>query len=308
MANLVSVIVPIYNPGSRLVDCLDSIINQTYTNLEILLIDDGSSDGSGTICDEYAEKDKRIKVFHKPNGGVSSARNVGLKNATGDYILFVDSDDYIEQTCVSVAITYALENNAQLVSFGYTTQKDNGFEYDVTMPNFMGLADYKAFDDYVCKGYSLYVWNKLIKKDVIIKYFNEQYKLCEDMLFCSQFFGGLIKICIVKDVLYHNTGAEKLSKVYPDDYLQGLNLILTKALRNFDCSIMDIPHFCAMLYVLTMRCISKKTKEDKKLVMQKSKNFRKVLLKYAKAQTAENKRIIFFAKLGLEGIVLKISR
>ena len=91
----ISVIVPIYNVEDYLHRCVDSIINQTYTNLEIILVDDGSPDNCLKICDEYAKKDSRIKVVHKKNGGLSDARNAGLEIATGEYIGFVDSDDYI---------------------------------------------------------------------------------------------------------------------------------------------------------------------------------------------------------------------
>lgn len=94
---LLSVIVPVYNIKREYLErCITSICNQTYKNLEILLVDDGSTDGSGAVCDEFAQQDDRIRVFHKENGGSSSARNVGLKNATGEYLGFIDSDDYIE--------------------------------------------------------------------------------------------------------------------------------------------------------------------------------------------------------------------
>ena len=94
---VVSIIVPVYNTEKFLHRCIDSILTQTYTDFELLLIDDGSKDSSGSICDEYAEKDSRVRVFHKENGGVSSARNLGLDNAWGEWITFVDSDDYIEE-------------------------------------------------------------------------------------------------------------------------------------------------------------------------------------------------------------------
>lgn len=94
---LLSVIVPVYNIKREYLErCITSICNQTYKNLEILLVDDGSTDGSGTVCDEFAAKDERIRVFHKENGGSSSARNLGIENATGEYLGFIDSDDYIE--------------------------------------------------------------------------------------------------------------------------------------------------------------------------------------------------------------------
>ena len=96
MENIVTVIVPVYNVENYLQQCIDSIIGQSYKYLEIILVDDGSTDGSGKICDEYANQDNRIKVIHKQNGGLVSARKAGLKEATGKYIAFVDSDDWID--------------------------------------------------------------------------------------------------------------------------------------------------------------------------------------------------------------------
>jgi glycosyltransferase involved in cell wall biosynthesis len=95
---VISVIVPVYNVEQYLCKCLDSILDQTFTDFELLLIDDGSPDRSGQICDEYAQKDSRIRVFHKENGGVSSARNLGLDNAKGKWIAFIDSDDWVDST------------------------------------------------------------------------------------------------------------------------------------------------------------------------------------------------------------------
>ena len=94
---MISIIVPIYNAEQYLHRCIDSILHQNYTDFELLLIDDGSKDASGAICDEYAAKDTRVRVFHKENGGVSSARNLGLDNAQGEYITFCDADDYVDQ-------------------------------------------------------------------------------------------------------------------------------------------------------------------------------------------------------------------
>ena len=96
----VSIIVPVYNVEKYVERCIESIIKQSYKNLEIILIDDGSKDNSGKICDEYAEKDNRIKVIHKKNGGLSDARNTGLNIADGEYICFIDSDDYIHKDLV----------------------------------------------------------------------------------------------------------------------------------------------------------------------------------------------------------------
>ncbi len=110
----ISVIVPVYKAEKYLHECIDSILNQTFTDLELVLIDDGSPDNSGAICDEYAEKDKRIKVFHQENRGVSAARNLGIDNARGDYITFVDSDDYIESYTLEILYHDIISNNADI--------------------------------------------------------------------------------------------------------------------------------------------------------------------------------------------------
>ena len=113
--NLISVIVPVYNVENYLRKCLDSIINQTYKDLEIIVVDDGSTDSSGKICDEYAEHDSRIKVIHKPNGGLSDARNAGLSVCVGEYISFVDSDDYIEKNMYEIMIRSAIKEDSDMV-------------------------------------------------------------------------------------------------------------------------------------------------------------------------------------------------
>lgn len=111
---LVSVIIPVYNVESYLTECVESVINQTHKLLEIILVDDGSTDNSGNLCDKYLETDERIKVIHKPNGGLSSARNVGIQNATGEFISFIDSDDWIENTMIERLLTSCLESDSLL--------------------------------------------------------------------------------------------------------------------------------------------------------------------------------------------------
>lgn len=109
MVDLISVIIPVYNVEPYLKKCLDSVVAQTYKEIEIILVDDGSTDGSGLICDEYAARDKRIKVIHKQNGGLSDARNVGLERCGGRYVTFIDSDDYVANaTNTTIAITVLL--------------------------------------------------------------------------------------------------------------------------------------------------------------------------------------------------------
>ena len=116
---LISVIIPVHNVERFLRRCLDSVLGQTYKNLEIILVDDGSTDGSGKICDEYAANDNRVWVFHNANQGVSAARNCGLDNATGEYIAFVDSDDYIEPDMIERLYTGMIDNGATYSACGF---------------------------------------------------------------------------------------------------------------------------------------------------------------------------------------------
>lgn len=115
---LVSVIIPVYNVESYLPECVESVRNQTHKLLEIILVDDGSTDNSGNLCDKYLEKDERIKVIHKLNGGLSSARNVGIQNASGEFIAFIDSDDWIENTMIQRLLTACLESGSLLAMCG----------------------------------------------------------------------------------------------------------------------------------------------------------------------------------------------
>lgn len=160
---LVSVIVPVYNVKKYLQKCVDSIINQDYRNIELILVDDGSTDGSGELCDLYASRDKRIVVLHKANFGSSAARNSGIKAAAGDYILFVDGDDYISPNLISAVVKKATESNADIVMFDAEFVDENG-----------GNIEYlNAFSDKFASDFSdtrqaliglPALWNKLYKK------------------------------------------------------------------------------------------------------------------------------------------------
>lgn len=120
MGKTVSVIVPIFNTQDYVSGCVESITKQTYNNLQIILVDDGSTDQSGVICDRFTETDNRITVIHKKNGGLSSARNAGLEIATGKYVMFVDGDDYIAENTIEILINTANSTNADIVQFQYT--------------------------------------------------------------------------------------------------------------------------------------------------------------------------------------------
>ena len=133
MSTLISIIVPCYNVERELSRCIDSILAQTYNNFELLLVEDGSPDQSGKICDEYAMKDSRIRVFHKPNGGVSSARNMGLDNAKGEWVCLIDGDDSIPQDALATYVQH-ISSDVDLVMAGFEKINDHGALLCITPP------------------------------------------------------------------------------------------------------------------------------------------------------------------------------
>lgn len=125
-SELVSVIIPVYNVDKYLGRCVDSVLKQTYSNLEIILIDDGSEDKSGDLCDYYTETDRRVRVLHKKNGGLSDARNTGIEMAKGKYVYFVDSDDFIAMDAIGLLIESILSHDADIATHGYVHYYDEG--------------------------------------------------------------------------------------------------------------------------------------------------------------------------------------
>ncbi|MBQ6972234.1 MAG: glycosyltransferase family 2 protein [Synergistaceae bacterium] len=123
---LISVIIPVYNTEKYLAKCVDSVTAQTYNNLEILLIDDGSADSSGKICDDYARKDSRVRVIHQTNKGLAEVRNVGIREAKGEWVLFVDSDDWIAPETIEACLGYAREYDAEIVCFRFVLEYEDG--------------------------------------------------------------------------------------------------------------------------------------------------------------------------------------
>jgi glycosyltransferase involved in cell wall biosynthesis len=205
MNPLISIIIPVYNSERYLVKCLESVKNQSYKNLQIILVNDGSSDNSGNICDEYARQDDRFIVIHKENGGVSSARNRGLNIAEGKYIGFIDSDDYVEHNMISNLLNLNYEKKADILMCGCLKEYKGGkvksntnkIETSIQIYDSVGalnkLLDKNEFHGYVC--------NKLFSRELIKGkepiLFDESIHVCEDMVFCCNAF--LKAKCILYD-------------------------------------------------------------------------------------------------------------
>lgn len=201
MQKIISVIVPLYNTGKYLPECLDSILNQTYPHLDILLINDGSTDDSGKIADAYASRDRRIKVFHKTNGGVSSARNLGIDHATGDYIAFVDSDDAICENYFESLISNAEKYDAD-ISFcishimGRSSKTHKQVSYYLFSRN-EGISHLLRADLFGC------ALNKMYKSHLLVNYRTpEDIAINEDLLMNYYLFSRADRILFFSDTLY----------------------------------------------------------------------------------------------------------
>lgn len=193
----ISVIVPVYKVEAYLRKCIDSIRNQTFSDLEILLVDDGSPDSCGDICEEYAKLDERIIVIHKENGGLSDARNAGMLRATGDYILFVDSDDYIEEDMIAYLYTNLQESRADVA----TCMAFDVYDSRVETPNLaeeMVVCDAEEFYSYILRGTKIRgeIWNKLFKREVIEGIEFPKGKLYEDIFFTADMIGNIKKAAV----------------------------------------------------------------------------------------------------------------
>lgn len=180
---LVSIIIPVYNTSSCLKRCIDSILKQTFKNWKLLLVDDGSTDGSSEICDLYSNQDERISVFHKTNGGVSSARNVGITHVETSYIVFADSDDYVN----SAWLEHLLQFSSDVVVSGYTYHKDGKISESIPK-NVCSVPDLicELFEDRSLGVSCRYCFKTGIIKDNNIK-FNEAYLVLEDECFVSEY-------------------------------------------------------------------------------------------------------------------------
>lgn len=209
----ISIVVPCYNAEQFLPKCIDSILHQTYQNIEVCLVDDGSPDRCGEICDEYAQKDNRIKVVHKKNGGLSAARNTGVSLATGDWIMFVDGDDWIEPTMCESMINKVLEDRTlQLVMCEWVKDYNGSLHY-----NNYKFSDGQVFDGDACRQLQGYMLNfnyfiacaycKLINRKFLLDnniFHDEDLRQgVEGVLFNLKLFDKLEKAVFIKQPLYH---------------------------------------------------------------------------------------------------------
>lgn len=266
----ISVIVPVYNAEKYLTQCIDSILRQDFTDFELLLIDDGSKDKSGFICDEYAQTDQRIKVFHKENGGVSSARNLGIDKTQGEFIAFIDSDDYVDSNYLS-----SLTNiNADLVTTGYETfgndnNSTNRFSYkdNIYSGQTISTCLSSVLNDTPVRS----PWGKLYKNNIIKNnkiYFNTSLRIAEDTVFVQTYLLYCHTIAFQSGCPYHyrlisdNSSCFKYS-LTSSEYIFTLNTVLEsykKITNHFNFTCIDyFQTINKLMLMLYFRNITKKS-------------------------------------------------
>ena len=204
MNELISVIVPVYNVENYLEKCLYSLLNQTYSNIQIVLIDDGSTDKSGKICDSYLEKDKRIVVYHTSNRGVSSARNLGLANSKGKYIYFLDPDDYLEVDALEKLHDHIEKFATDLVQCSYyknyLDKKSEVVHSRAEISKQKAIQSLLRWDGYITS----FCWDKLFKRERIgDTTFKTNLKVGEDDLFVFEYLLKCEKVSVIDDPLYN---------------------------------------------------------------------------------------------------------
>lgn len=202
---MISIVIPVYNVEKYLYDCLRSVSSQSYEDFEVILIDDGSTDNSGKICDDYCQKDNRFKAFHKQNGGVSSARNYALDKISGEWVYFCDADDLLYEDALQTLLSEFGENiDCTMGGYVYMNENDDVLmKSDINETIVMSVED--ALIDFYAPKYSMpnvYIWNRLFKRSIIQEHnlrFREDLFIKEDGLFLVQY------LCKCKGMIVYNT-------------------------------------------------------------------------------------------------------
>lgn len=234
MDKLVSIIVPVYNVEKYLNVCIKSIVNQTYTNLEIILVDDGSKDKSGQLCEKWKSADQRIQVIHKENAGLGFARNSGLDIATGDYVMYIDSDDYISKNMVQKLLDTAEITGSDTVFCGLVRVMEDGRM--IPMPAYYENKSFKGneiIDDVLLEmvgskpecsndaNLFMSVWHAIYSRKIIEKYSirfpSERIVMCEDIMYHIDYLRRASCVTYIKDPLYYyRVNPKSLSQVYDE--------------------------------------------------------------------------------------------
>jgi len=314
MNELVSIIIPIYNAENNISKCIGSILKQTYSNIEVLCINDGSKDKSKEILEEYQKKDKRIIIINKNNSGVSDTRNLGISRSKGDYVMFIDADDYIEKNYIKEMIKIANKYECDHVISGYTEVNNNQKKektiyrdkeetFDITYPKEINNA-FKTFEFNPC-------WKQLISRKLLLKNkikFNKEIKYGEDMLFSLECYVKSKKTMYLKNFGYYYTinetsvmrkkDIESHKKYYSDNKLT-TELII----KNYNLTQENIQSLYFKTLVIFNNICTRVIKSQnnyksvKKIISEERKLYNKIFKQYKISKYGTKKQKILFSLL-----------
>ena len=314
---LVSIIIPIFNVEKYLDRCIESVVNQTYKNLEIILVDDGSTDSCPQMCDEWSLKDSRIKVVHKENAGLGMARNTGIDNASGEYIFFFDSDDYVDVTTVERCVKSAVENDSEVVAYGRNDVYDDGR----IVPRGIKTEKTLFSDSEICNivlpamftyelGFGVSSWGKMYKLELFNRFnkrfVSEKQIISEDAYFAIDLYTDVNRVSIVCENLYfYCKRGNSLSQIYNPErqskndafYLKAVDLAknrgLSKRVIDSIAARYQMYTFSAIKQVIAAELDkSEKKKEIRKIF--KRKVLRSTLTKDIIAKHNKKLRLFYF--------------
>ena len=307
MKELISVIIPVYKVEKYLDRCIDSVLHQTYKNLEIILVDDGSPDNCGKMCDEYAKYDKRIKVIHKKNGGLSDARNVGIDKAKGKYITFIDSDDWIPLNSIELLYKGISVNNDDISSgnlkevFKYVNEDENYSEKNFEVYNAEGALKELMY----LHGFSNSASGKLYKTKLFDNIRYPIGKYYEDLATTYKIFANSSKIVAIDAVVYYyfQNNNSIMHKKYTSKRLEGIEFA-KEELKFIKENFSNITN--AAIYRLCYECMSvlndmPNNSKDKKEIIIILKKYRKNIID-DKNLSLKQRFLCYSTLLGQKGI------
>lgn len=309
MSAKLSVIVPAYNTAEYIEECVESIISGTYRDLEVLLVDDGSTDGTGPLCDHLAEKYSSIRVFHTNNRGLSEARNLGIEHATGQYIGFVDSDDEVAPNMFETMVRY-MTSDVQLVVCRYLRYQEDDVKLVGKQANSKNIVTQTgAIERLIKNEYGPFVWNKLFSKKILdTKHirFPKDHRICEDLFFTWEYIKHCKKAVFIEDSLYF--------------YIMHKGSIMNtfRQSRTVACRYVDLPRgwrYCAETVEAFVPELMNMPKARAAMfyqtVLRKLENPEIEYIEEAIAYVKKNKSALLHYKWGfkyyLSGVVLNIS-
>ena len=282
--NLVSIIIPVFNSEKTLKKCITSIINQTYKYLDIIIVNDGSNDKSDEICKEFQEKDKRINYIVQKNSGVSNARNNGLSKVKGDFITFIDSDDWVENDYIESLIKLLIDNDADVITssaIDFTDDKvlntsEKVLKYEITTNKELMIKDLLE-----AKKYNSVCWGKIYRRNSVIGLkFDENLKIAEDLKFLISVFENCNKLVITNIRKYHyyiNIGSA-IHSGFNDKWLGAINYCkdLIEKYKNTNLEIYAVKNYV----VTNLNCLYmfKIDKKNKKILKNNIKDYKSIIL------------------------------